>query len=255
MTVIAVTLVKDEQDIIEQTVSHMLTQVDEVIVADNDSSDETWDILVGLPEYRDRLILQPDSDPAYYQSRKMTALAAQAAKRGADWVVPFDADEYWYSLHGRIADVLEGVEASIVPAQMYDHRATAKDPDVGNPLERLGWHRREPLGLPKVACRAALPVLIEEGNHGASYREVTRADDLLAVRHFPYRSAEQMVRKVINGRAGRAATDLPKTVGAHWHEYGALLDTGGEEALHEVFYTWFYSQDPESDPALVFDPV
>lgn len=43
--VCAVMLVKDESDIIETTIRHLLWHVDEVIVADNMSTDGTYDIL------------------------------------------------------------------------------------------------------------------------------------------------------------------------------------------------------------------
>ena len=96
-------MVKDEADIVAATVAHMCGQVDAVIVADNNSTDGTRDILDGLP-----VTVVDDPDPAYYQSRKMTALAGRArVEFDATWVIPFDADEWWYSPHGRIADVLE----------------------------------------------------------------------------------------------------------------------------------------------------
>ena len=49
MTTAAVTMVRDEADIIETTVRHMLTQVDVVIVADNRSVDGTREIVEQLP--------------------------------------------------------------------------------------------------------------------------------------------------------------------------------------------------------------
>ena len=49
MITAAVTMVRDEADIIETTVRHMLTQVDVVIVADNRSVDGTREILDSLP--------------------------------------------------------------------------------------------------------------------------------------------------------------------------------------------------------------
>jgi len=107
MTTAAVTMVRDEADIVEATVRHMLTQVDVVIVADNRSVDGTREILEGLPVH-----LLNDPERGYYQSEKMARLAHMArVEHGADWVVPFDADEWWYSPHGRIGDVLEGIDA------------------------------------------------------------------------------------------------------------------------------------------------
>lgn len=249
MSVWAISRVKDEEDIIARTVGQMASQVDHVLIQDNASSDGTREILEGLG-----VEIEDDPEIAYYQARYMTQLAQRAAEGGADWVIPFDADEFWYSPHGRIADLLEQhPNHAIAPAQMIDHRATAADPEEADPILRMGWRRREDLPLPKVACRTNIRVEIAEGNHDAFYA-AERVSDLLVVRHYPYRSAEQMIRKVKNGRAGRAATDLPKSVGSHWHEYGAILDNEGEEGLSEVFRRWFWSADPERDKKLMWDP-
>ena len=239
MGVVAIARVKDEADIIGVTVAHMLTQVDHVIVEDNGSTDGTVDILRSLD-----VEVPQDPTVGYYQSRAMSRLAAYAAQeRGAAIVVPFDADEVWYSPFGRIADVLgEHPAGSIFTAALYDHVATGLDPDHQNPVARIGWRRRDPAPLPKVAVRPYPRVTIHQGNHGAGYGEPI--DGLLVVRHYPYRSVEQY-----------AATDLPETEGRHWRDYGRLLEAGGPDAIADVFRTWFWTPAPEADEALTFDPA
>lgn len=257
MTVIAIAMVRDEEDVIETTVGNMLAQVDHVIVADNLSTDATSFILRTMEMASDgRLTVLCDQEPAYLQSAKMSRLAAHAAALGATWTLPFDADECWMSPFGRIGDVLMGLPptTAIATAALYDHVATAADPTEGDIIDRMPWRRREPAVLPKVACRPTLPVTIEQGNHGATYAQDS-VDGLLVVRHYPYRSAVQMARKVRNGAAAYAATDLPESAGAHWRRYGALQDAGGDEAIADVFETWFYSPSPEDDPSLVYDPA
>jgi len=250
VTVVGISLVKDEGDIIEATVSNMLRQVDEVIVADNGSQDETREIL-------DRLGVEVIEDPevGYFQSRKMSALALRAAEQGADWVIPFDADEIWYSPFGRIADVLAAHQGAVAIAPIYDHVATGEDRPDGNAVERIGWRRREACPLHKVACRPLLPVTISQGNHGAIYPTQNPLDGQLVVRHYPNRSVEQLVRKVRNGAAAYAATDLPLDQGKHWREWGQLLEQGGEEAIGDLFREWYWSADPSADPHLIFDPA
>jgi glycosyltransferase involved in cell wall biosynthesis len=252
MTVAGISMMKDEADIVETTVGAMLRSTDFVIVADNGSTDGTRDLLADMAKADDRLEVRDDDDPAYYQAAKMTALAAAASERGAEWVVPFDADEVWYSPFGRIADVLTDESgASIASAQMFDHVASGLDADIG-PVERIGWRRRAPTELLKVAAKARPAVNIHQGNHDADHGH--RVHHLLVIRHFPYRSVEQFVSKVRNGAAAYAATDLPKNVGAHWREYGEILKSGGEEALADVFRTWYWEPNPKNDAALIFDP-
>jgi hypothetical protein len=253
MATFAISMVRDEADIIASTVTHMLDQVDHVIVADNGSVDGTTDILHELG-----VEVLNDPEPAYYQSAKMTMLARVAAEKGADWVVPFDADEWWYCPHAEtIADYLTPLAEQwlTVTADLYDHVATGHDPDLADPVARIGWRRIQSAPLPKVACRTRHDLVIEQGNHGATYDGGTTALAGLVVRHFPYRSAEQFVSKARNGAAAYAATDLPFTAGQHWRQYGALLDAHGPAVLEDVFRQWFWSPDPTVDPSLIFDPV
>lgn len=267
MATFAITMVRDEADIIASTVEHMLGQVDAVIVADNMSTDATRSILAELAAADSRLTVVEDLDPAYEQSRKMTALAARAHDMGANWIVPFDADEWWYSPFGRIGDQLDHVAGQwlVVPAALYDHVATGRDEQIDDPVRRIGWRRMQPAPLPKVACRWREDLVIEQGNHGARYSGgATTFDRLLVVRHFPYRSVEQFVRKVRNGAAAyRAAGEVPANVGTHWRQWGEILDTHGEDAVADIFRRWYWRAEPESSvsidgelqPPLIFDPV
>lgn len=251
------TMVRDESDIVGWTVAHMLTQVDHVIVADNLSSDGTAGILAAIAASTDRLTVVTDHEVAYDQSPKMTRLAHRAREMGAEWVVPFDADEAWYSPFGRISDVLAGLDGyAIAKADLYDHVPTAVDPPDENPLERIGWRRREPGALAKVAVRVRADLVVEMGNHGAHYgawtgREVTGQ---LVVRHYPYRSAEQMTRKSVQGAAALDAAGAPPHHGKHWRDYAAL-EASTPGAIADVFRAWFWSPDPHADPSLICDPL
>jgi hypothetical protein len=259
--VYAVALVKDEADIIAETVGWMVRQVDKVIVADNGSTDGTLDILRDLD-----VTLIEDPEVGYYQSRKMTRLAELCREAGAEWVVPFDADEVHVPRTGRIADQLRSLPADVLvsEAPLFDHVVTGRDPD-GPTVQRMGYRRAAPAPLRKVAVRAVEGVVIHQGNHSAEFPAVTSPQavtNIIQVRHFPYRSVEQFVKKVRNGAAAYAATTLSPEAGAHWRQYGAILDSGGEEAIAEIFDTWFRREDPdaavligtESQPPLVYDP-
>lgn len=248
MTVTAISMVKDEQDIVEAFVRHTAGQVDRMIVADNGSTDGTRGILDHLARDLPLTVID-DPEVGYFQSKKMSALAARAAADGAEWVVPADCDEWWYSPFGRVADVLQDLDGvSIVGAHLFDHVPTALDPDVPDPFRRIGWRRREPMPLMKVAAKARPAVTIHQGNHDADHGR--RVDGVLVVRHLPLRSAEQMIRKARNGGRAYAATDLPEDHGQHWRDWNRLSD----EQLGDVFRRFYWSADPERDETLIFDP-
>lgn len=255
MTVFGISMVRDEADIIRTTIMHMREQVDEIIVADNGSVDGTRDILNDLG-----VTVVDDDERGYYQSRKMTALAHQAREKGADWVIPFDADELWFSNQGgRIADVLDhiGEQWLICSAPLFDHVATGNDdPTQSNPIRRLLWRRKAQGAMPKVACRTREDLVIGMGNHDATYGDdiPTIRPELLHLHHYPYRSPEQFIKKVRNGAQAYALSDLPEYYGAHWRDYGKLLDAHGPKVLEDVFYMWFWVKHPDQDSSLVLDP-
>lgn len=255
MTTFGVALVKDELDVIEGTLRHLSDEVDHLLVCDNGSTDGTRDLLSDLARSLP-LTVRDDPDPAYYQSRKTTHLARLAAEQGAEWIVPFDADELWVFQGERIRIVLSECTGDIVTAELFNHFPSAVDPEGKSPFETIVWRQREPAPLPKVAFRWHPDAVIHQGNHGVTLPGAPVVNTGLEIRHFPYRSAEQFIRKANNGgKAYRATVGLPADAGKHWVDYLSLIERFGEEqVIDEVFRRYFWSMSP-SDEGWVLDPA
>lgn len=246
--VVGISLVKDEADIIERTVTHMLGQVDHVVVVDNGSTDGTVEILEQLP-----VELRHDDDPAHYQARKLTAIGRTA---GGYFVVPFDADEIWYTTGGaRIGDLIwrYRTRAWIFTAELLEHVPTDASGE-DHPFDQMKFRKRHANPLLKVAARRSDIMTFTEGAHSVHFNGEYPATVpwKLEVRHFPYRSPKQFISKVRNGYNGRIATDLPDEVSPHLRRFGQMLRDGGEEALEQYFWSNIYRE--RDDPELVKDP-
>lgn len=266
----AIGMVKDEADVIGRTLQHLAEQgVDRIYLAENASTDGTWEIVRDLRDSRALapcvLEVLPDPIVGYWQSRKMTELAYVAGEAGARWIVPFDADELW---HGgtrasgaptiTLRELFEWVDsfyasrAFVIEAELHNHYRTTLD-DGGHPFDAMRWRDPEPLGLPKVAFTASPSAVVHAGNHGVDHPGKRLPGTGLTVEHYPYRSPEQFVSKVRNGSAAYAATDLPRSTGQHWREYGELLAEHGEAGVREHYQRAFVIDDPTAR-GLVYSP-
>lgn len=265
MATAAVSMVKDEADVIAGTLLHLADEVDFLLVSDNGSTDGTREILAELADELPLTILD-DPEVGYRQSEKMTALASQAAGAGADWIIPFDADELWVWRGRRIRDELASADQiDIFYAELFNHFPSGVDPQGVDPFRTIVWRQPTPGALPKVAIRWVDGCRIHQGNHGVDHPHGRLRENAqqrggndptggIEIRHFPYRSAEQFVRKARNGAAAYAATDLPAHVGAHWRSYGDILTRHGPEALADVFREHFWHLSPV-DHGLIPDPA
>jgi len=70
-------------------------------VVDNGSTDGTREILENLKLDYDITIID-DLTPDHNQSVNMTMLTRLARKKGFDWVIENDADEFWYPKSGSL---------------------------------------------------------------------------------------------------------------------------------------------------------
>lgn len=262
-TVYGITMVRDEVGIIRGVLAHMAGQVDRIIVADNLSSDGTSEVLAQLAQELPITVVA-DPEPGYYQAHKMTRLAEMAAFEGATWIAPFDADELWYGIDGRrVAEVLVEQAWPIAAVPIINHFRTALDVADDDPFRAMVWHQAAPQPLGKVAFRWEPEAHIHQGNHGVTLPSVPAdlvsfammREPVVQLRHFPIRSAEQMITKARNGgRAYAAAPGLPEDAGQHWRAWYELLERHGEQALRAAFAEHYYYSSPV-DQGLVRDPA
>ena len=241
----AVTMVRDEDDIIGPVVEHMFAEgIDHMWVADNLSSDKTRPILDELAG-RYPLTVIDDPEPGFYQAAKMTNLAHMAIDAGADWVCPADSDEWFYSTVGTIASTLRAATPGVVLVDGYDHLPRHDDPDDPNPITRMGWRRPQHQKFPKVVFAATPWFFLHQGQHGIEHPGPRERSTSIEYRHYQYRTLEQMVRKVRQGAAAYAASNVHPAHGTHWKELAAQTDDQLVAAWDALCV----------DPDVIYDPA
>lgn len=104
--IIAITMVKNEADIIESMVRYTLKYADCLLVKEHNSTDDTRKILELLREEGLPLEIYNCNIEGHNQSDVMTELVYKAIQEfNADVVVPLDADEFLISEKGTVDDV------------------------------------------------------------------------------------------------------------------------------------------------------
>jgi len=216
MKLVAVSIVKNEADIIEAFVRHTHAWVDFHLIFDHDSTDGTREILAGLVREGLPLALFTDDVLANLQHVRSNALARVAfADRGADWVLPLDADEILCAPSRAALEqsLASGPDDQPVTLAMHNYVPTpADEASEPNPIRRL--HHRRP--VESTTVKIAIPrrlgvdpgVSAGKGNH-ALYRgtEALPARKLANVwlAHFSLRSPHQQVLRVLTAELQKLA--------------------------------------------------
>jgi hypothetical protein len=244
-------LVRDEEDIVRGNLEHHFSQgVDFVIATDNGSCDGTRTI---LEEYQasGRLLLIDEPAQDYSQYRWVNRMGELASLRyGAQAVFHCDADEFWIARSGNLKDSILAAPVDVLSVNVKNvllcDRGGRESYEtdarwvVTNPLRTSDAaldSRSINLYLfpypPKVMFKTDKGALsVTMGNHGVTDTHVTQGGtDDVVVLHYPVRSYECFVRKIVNGGAAyERNTEFDQGVGYQWrwwyqrYEEGAIDD-------------------------------
>ncbi|MGV1035871.1 MAG: glycosyltransferase family 2 protein [Candidatus Nanopelagicales bacterium] len=231
MKVVMTMMVRDEADIIAAMIEHHLAQgVDLIIATDNASVDGTTEILAS---YEEAGVLELHHDPVHrkQQHAVVTNMARRAfADHGADWVLNADADEFWFATDRliRLVDALAKLPAEADAVTVPVVNLVGAPAYSGSGVGRLMWRDQRSIeelltvGLfahptSDTFHRGREDVTVAQGNHFVIANESIQIDsEAIEVLHLPWRSYEQLERKVVNaGQAYAANPDLQPSPNHH----------------------------------------
>ncbi len=236
-----VSMMRNEEDIVEAFVRHNLAILDGLLVVDHNSTDATSAILASLCAERLPLVVMRNDSPGYLQAEVTTTAARQVfARTPADFVFPLDADEF---LKAPSRGALEAFLASLPPGTHalldWPTYAPPFDQPTRDVVSLVRAARRivnAPVSHGKVAVArsfAGIPdAYIRQGNHEvfvgrdprtAPRLPVVRAPDSICVAHVPARGEVQYARKFGVRRLARIAAGRDYLPEASFHRaYGRL---------------------------------
>lgn len=235
--------VRNEADIIDETLRyHLGAGVDFIVATDHRSEDGTTEILERYE--RDGLLhLTREPGEAFLQTEWVTRMARLAATRfGADWVINADADEFWWPHNGTLRDVFEALPPGY-GAVRGTWRHFVLRPDTDEAFYERMIVRRAPSLDPadpycanaKVAHRASAGATVARGNHDVEGEGLALLRDWVPfeVLHFPIRSHRHLLDKYSRTRAGHrlAGADL---VPSHVAQLAQSLIEGPEDLYREL---------------------
>jgi len=261
--ILAISIVKNEQDVIEAMVRHNLRFLDRLVVIDNGSVDATRNILHQLSQEFSQLTVTENNQFAWSSKRLTSCLHHYQHAHPSEFVMGLDADEFFHlydkvSLRAALAFIPQG-GYGLLPWRTYVLCPQQRDIPGADPLRQMEWCRREELppyykAIIRLDGGSADHLEINEGNHfvrmisGQSIPVVTL--NWLRLLHFPVRSRDQLLAKNIVGWMAWLALDKDagETTGnGQWREnfdrfvHDATID---RQALCEL--SLLYSQAPRT---------
>ncbi|MDR1997304.1 MAG: glycosyltransferase family 2 protein [Candidatus Margulisbacteria bacterium] len=215
MRLISITVLKNEEDIIESFVRYHVNFMDQMLMLDTHSTDATLDILAklaaeGLPV---RILKKPPA-AAFEQAEWTNELLALAVGQyQADIVFPLDADEFVFSSGKNNRETLikniDLTSLNVCVWQTYIPQPNDCAQEHFIPKKITNIRRAALESFHKIICPANLvrkySLKLTAGNHdavaagsGQNQLKYYRSA-VLKIAHYPIRSANQLAKKILTG--------------------------------------------------------
>jgi glycosyltransferase involved in cell wall biosynthesis len=203
----AILPVRDEADIIGQSLQQMLTWADAVYVFDTGSVDETWEIVQDFAA-RDKRVVPLKKEPVYFSETRLRGWMFHQARqrmRTGDWFLRVDADEFHHVSPPEFVKTRMRKHETIAYHQYYDFRLLASEVSSWEAGKETLAHRQRPI---EERRRWFTPSLYSEPRL-CCYRETMQwpptvsfpfnagfvARERLPIRHYPHRDPVQLERR------------------------------------------------------------
>ena len=270
--IVSISMVKNEEDIIESFVRYNINILDEMIILDNNSNDNTLKILKLLKDEGLPVFIYKDKKTEYEQFIQTNCLLLMATNKfNADVIVPLDADEFLISSNrGNPRKILENIGSNT----FYSVKWKTYIPDFKDNCEKkfvpskITFAREDILEeyykviVPKELV-TDYNVKLSKGNHNLIFDQLNEnaikgiiCSDL-RIAHFPLRSKEQTISKIAVGWINSHRLDKVKNESFHLQKIFNKLKENEDIKNEDVInYAKEYALKNEVTPInLIEDPI
>ena len=225
----AIMVVRDECDIIEECVEHIMSWATSLTILDTGSVDGTWEALGVLANADSRIDLMPRQSLFFEQRvRSMVFARARAKMRSGDWFVRADADEFYPVPPPEfIKEYARRTDGHVI-RRAYDVQIRRSD------LERFArYDETERAGFWK-----SLEYCIENDYHveprifryrntmkwssanNAPFHAGPPCSERIVIQHYQHRNPVQIIKRVaLRTVLARMRRKIGDTSGSHWDDY------------------------------------
>ncbi len=203
----ALLLVRDEADIIEQSLRNLTSWADAVYVFDTGSCGQTWELAQQFAA-TNRAVQPLVHDAVYFSEKRLRGWLFHQTRqhmREGDWFVRVDADEFYHVAPPEFVAARMRKHETVAYHQYFDFHLTTAEAMAWNegretladrrrPIdERRRWYTISPYTEPRL-CRyresMEWPEMVSFP-HNAGFLAVER----LPIRHYPHRDPVQLRRR------------------------------------------------------------
>jgi hypothetical protein len=218
-------VIRDEDDILPQSLAHLLTWIDSVYVLDLGSKDSTWSIVLDAAK-KDRRIVPWKSEPYRFDEslRGYVFDAFRSRFEDGDWVLRLDADEF-YEITPRefVSRQMRPYESCVWLAWYYFRLTSREVEEYESGKVALAEDRRRPIEerrrlykIPEYSEPRMFryrPSMRWPASRSFPFNAGYVARERIPIRHYPHRDPEQMKKRY---RLRATMMELKASAGPHW---------------------------------------
>ena len=231
--VFVVMMTRNEDDIIGYNLEYLQTQhIDHFYIANNLSTDNTSTILSDLSRKYNNITVISDDEETYLQDQKMNKFIDTCYDMGADYILPIDSDEKWYSkIYGKTLGqaVKQFDEPTVFGVELIDFLPDEDQVIVGSPFDEIKNVRCWYPSIPKVGYTSQRRSVLAMGNHNVFGHTGPIIRTVIGAYQYQYRSWDHFLKKVRNNMT--SIKEHPnRFMGTHWRR---LIEMNDEELREE----------------------